>query len=83
MELQLPERLPGSLLFDFAEMETDSVGAALHMLESLIGRQQYLVVRSKVLEDDVSFEEIEDEIIELLAKALRAFGIELGESSAS
>lgn len=83
LTLELPEKLPGALLFDLAEMEEDGVGAALHMLESLLGREQYKRVRAQVLADEVAFDEVEGEIVELLERTLLAFGVNLGEASAS
>lgn len=75
----LPDRLPGSLLWDFGDMESDGAGATMKVLESCLGREQYLDARQQVISHDVAFDEVEEKISDLLSRIFDAYGVRLGE----
>lgn len=85
VELELPDVLPGTLYFDFADLSDneDDPGAQMRLLKSLIGDEQVATVRQKVADDGVSFDEIPTVIIGLFESALAAYGSTVPESSAS
>lgn len=85
IEFTLPDKMPGSLLWDFSDLEStdDATAATMRMLESLLGRDQYLAARRKVVEDKISFDEIEDVIGELMKSIFDVYGLDLGKPSAS
>ena len=73
LTLTLPSVLPGTLYFDFAELQEDSndVGA------------QVRLVRAKIAEDEIPFDQMDDVLVDLFNVAFDAYGIGMGESSAS
>jgi hypothetical protein len=87
--LALPDELPGTVLFDFAEMESqirageDRIGPTVELITSLVGADQVQAVKAKVAEDKLTLEEALEEIPGLLNSLLEQFGMGLGESSAS
>jgi hypothetical protein len=83
--LELPPVLSGSLYFDFAELEDDSanIGAQVRLLKSRLGDEQVRTVRDKIAADGVPFDEVEDAVVGLFDAALDAYGVGMGESSAS
>jgi len=85
IEFTLPEKMPGSLLWDFSDLEStdDATAATMRMLESLLGRDQYLAARRKVVEEGIPFDEIEDVIGELMASIFDVYGLDLGKQAAS
>jgi len=79
VKLTLPATLPGTLLWDFRGMEEDPVG----FLEAFIGHEQSLAVREKVLQEEISLEDMVDEFRKIIEGILRKYGMNLGESRAS
>lgn len=83
--LELPETLPGSLYFDFADL-ADSGGdpaAELRCLRSLIGEEQVRRVREKIEQDGVTFDDLGPMMAKLFEDAFAAYGSTVGESAAS
>lgn len=85
LTLDLPDKLGGELYFDLAALERDqaSPAAQVALLASLIGDEQVYAVRAKIVEDQVSFEDIEEVLIELFSAIIEAYGTTAGESTAS
>lgn len=81
----LPERLPGTLLFDYENLQTNT--GALKFISSIIGADQFAQVRAKVEEDGLDLEETEKAVIDsedsLFALVARVYGTAPGESEAS
>lgn len=80
-KFNLPPALPDTILFDFAEIEVAG-GNPLpmyRMLRSILGAEQFSVLRGLVEAGDVLVEQL-DEFIEGI---FEQYGITAGESSAS
>lgn len=85
LELELPEVLPGTLYFDFADLSEneDDPGAQLRLLKSMVGDDQVRQVRQKIADDGVTFDEIGDVLGDLFESVFAAYGSTVGESEAS
>lgn len=84
LKLELPIEPPEEMLFDIAEVEAspDDTMSIFRVLRSLLGRDQFIEVRNKVAElRAVEPDEIHSR--DVIEKVLEAFGMSLGESSAS
>jgi hypothetical protein len=80
LTLHLPPKLPGTLLFDFADLETgNELGGTMQMIKSLVGEGQYQAIRAKVGEEGITFEEVEPVLQKLVEDILEAFGVSSGE----
>lgn len=78
--LEIPAKLPGSILFDLADVEAGrDLQGTMEFLKSLIGPGQYQLVREKVVADEIGFDEVIDVIQKLIEDILDAAGISEGE----
>lgn len=78
--LDLPEDLPGTILFDLTELEASGNAMAVYrMLRSVLGPEQFATVRNQMTADDNVGELIDG----LFDEVFGAYGITVGESSAS
>lgn len=80
LELEIPAKLPGTILFDLADVEAGrDLQGTMEFLKSLIGQNQYQLVREKVAADGIGFDEVIDVIQKLIEDILEIAGISEGE----
>jgi len=80
LELRLPAKLPGTILFDLADLESgNDLRGTMEFIKSLIGEGQYEAVRHKVAEDQIPLEEVDSVLLKLLEDILEASGLSQGE----
>lgn len=80
VELSLPAKIPGALAFDLAALEDENTPSALiRVLKGLLGDEQTKLVRSKIVDDEVSMEEIVVVMAELLDTIIDQYGTGTGE----
>lgn len=80
-ELELPGRPKEELLFDLVEMEIEEENPIVltRMLRSLLGPDQFLLVRNLIAAQDGE----KPYLVDLLTGLLEEYGMSLGESEAS
>ncbi len=81
--LQLPEELPPTLLFDITDVEAadgDNPMPVFRMLRSILGGDQFVVVRNKIA---VSENEDFADVGELVEAIFAQYGVSAGEAPAS
>jgi hypothetical protein len=83
LELTLPATMPGAVLFDVGLVDEKDIVGMMRLLDSLIGREQYLQVRAKVAEDGLDVETVAEPLGELINDAFGAYGMKPGEAQAS
>jgi hypothetical protein len=73
------------LLFDWAEMEepNGNAGPIIRFLKSLLGDEQAHQVRDKIAEDGVSFDDVEEVLMDLVNGIFGQYGMAEGDSDAS
>lgn len=85
IEIALPSKIPGTLLFDYEGLDTNT--GAMAFLRSLLGDDQYAVVREKVASEGFDLAEAERALLNgdesLFSKVAGAIGASAGESQAS
>lgn len=81
LKFTLPPELPDTFIFDVIEIEAagESVGPIFRMLRSILGPEQFNVLRNAVENKTIAPEEIDDFVSAVFGK----YGLDLGESSAS
>lgn len=80
IELKLPAKLPGTVLFDVADIDAGrDLRGTMEFLKSLIGEGQYEQIREKVRADGIALDEVEGELIKLIEGVLDASGLGQGE----
>lgn len=82
LKLELPEKIPGTFLWDFNDLlsgDERSLSGFIGLLESLVGFEQSRAVKAKVKEDDLGIEETLEAIEGLLADVFETQGLSLGE----
>ena len=80
LELKLPATLPGTLIFDFADIESgNELRGTMEFLKSLVGAEQYQAIRNKVAEEGISFEDVEGALQGLIEEILDSSGLSQGE----
>lgn len=81
IKFTLPPELPDTFIFDVIEIEAagDSIGPVFRMLRSMIGPEQFNLLRNAVEDKSISPDEIDDFVSAVFDK----YGLGLGESSAS
>ena len=86
LELEMPEEMPGDLMFGFYELEEQQksgqgrVGPMLSLIKSLVGDKQFGAIRSVVKAEGLSIDDAIDATDELLTGLLELYGMGLGES---
>lgn len=85
LTLTLPPVLPGTLYFDFAELEDNqsSPAAQVRLLRSLVGDDQVVAIREKIAADNVPFDEVDEVVLGLFNDIVASFGVAEGDSEAS
>lgn len=84
LKFTLPEKLPATVTFDMAEIETsDEIAPLFRFLTGLIGEGGLARVRDKVAKDGDSIDELSEIFESLLDEIFGAYGVSLGESPAS
>lgn len=77
--LTRPAKLPASLAFDLADMaESTDFSVVVRLLTTVIGAEQFTLVRAKIAEDGDSLDDLANVLQEFLTLAL-APGSEPGE----
>lgn len=80
LELKLPAKLPGTILFDLADIDSGrDLQGTMEFIKSLVGEGQYQAVRQKVAEDGISLDEVDGVLLKLLEDILDASGLGQGE----
>lgn len=80
LTLHLPAKLPGTILFDLADLEAGrDLSGTMEFIKSLVGAGQYQAIRSKIGEDNIPLDEVEDVLLKLLESVLEASGLGSGE----
>lgn len=84
LKLKLPAKLPATFAFDAAEIETaDGIAPLFNCIRGVIGPEQFAAVRERVAEKKIPLEDFDDVLSELLDAVFGAYGVSLGEASAS
>lgn len=80
LTLTLPDKLPATFAFDVAEMqEAATVFAVIRLLTTFLGGEQVVAMRSMIARGEVSDDDLEDFLTEVLEAILAEFGLSLGE----
>lgn len=81
LKFALPAELPDTFIFDVIEIEAagESAGPIFRMLRSILGSEQFNVLRNAVENKAIAATEIDDFVSAVFEK----YGLGLGESSAS
>lgn len=86
LTLKLPQKtLSSEVAYAFAELEgsKQQLFPFMQLVKTLIGEEQLDKVREKQAADGVGFDEVADDLIALVDNAFKAYGVGLGEASAS
>lgn len=88
LELELPAELPATFLFDITMLESNegaSIMPIMRFLQSALGDEQFVRLRGRIgeLERAGRAADIESFITEILELVFGAYGLTLGEASAS
>jgi hypothetical protein len=80
LELKLPTKLPGTILFDLADLETgNDLRGVTEFLKSVVGAGQYQAIRNKVAEDGITIDEVDQVLLGLFEDILETAGLGSGE----
>jgi len=80
LDLKIPAKLPGTILFDIAEIEAGrDLKGTMEFLRSLVGDGQYEAIKTKVAEDAIPFPDVIDVLEGLVEEILDSAGVGLGE----
>jgi hypothetical protein len=80
LKLHLPAKLPGTILFDLADLEAgNDLRGTMEFIKSLVGAGQYQAIRNKVAEDGIPLDEVDSVLLKLLEDILQASGLSQGE----
>jgi hypothetical protein len=80
LELTLPAKLPGTILFDLADIEAGrDLRGTMEMVKSLVGADQYQAIRDKVADDGLDPDETVTALGNLIEGILNAHGMGSGE----
>lgn len=83
--LTLPATLPGTLMFDLAEVEQspNAFGPLIATIESMVGPEQLRQVRDLIAAEQIGMDQVGDVLKDLVQTVFGAYGMTEGESSAS
>jgi hypothetical protein len=80
LTLHLPAKLPGTILFDLADLEAGrDLSGTMEFIKSLVGAGQYQAIRNKVGEENIPLDEVDDVLLKLLEDILETSGLGSGE----
>lgn len=79
IEFTLPAKLPGTLLWDFATVQSDPTAATINTIHKCLGAEQAAKVRQKIEDDGVTLDEVVGPLQELLEAIFATYGTEAGE----
>lgn len=80
LKLKLPAKLPGTILFDLADLESgNDLRGTMEFLKSLVGAEQYQAIRNKVAEDEIGIDEVDTVLLSLMESILESSGLSQGE----
>lgn len=81
LNIEVPAKLPGSILFDIADLEMGrDLRGTMEFIKSLIGEDAYDAIREKVREAELDIDEVPEKLIGLLEDILDKAGLSVGES---
>ena len=86
VKLTLPSKMPATFAFDVAEMQAGNgtdLGVLHRLMVGFMGDDQWRAVRDKIASDGSPMDDLGDIITELFDSLTSAYGVSLGESSAS
>lgn len=86
VDITLPPKLPATFTLDLAEAQSmpNNLGCIYRLIVSIVGQEQWLLLRNKVAED--ATEAAEDDggaLGEMMSFVIGAYNVEPGESRAS
>lgn len=80
LKLKMPAKLPGTILFDLADLESgNDLRGTMEFLKSLVGAEQYQAIRNKVAEDGIGIDEVDTVLLSLIESILESSGLSRGE----
>ena len=80
LTLHLLADLPGTLLFDLADLESgNDLRGTMEFIKSLVGADQYQAIRNKIAEDAILLDDVADVLLKLLENILETSGLGQGE----
>lgn len=80
LKLKLPAKLPGTILFDLADLESgNDLRGTMEFIKSLVGSDQYQAIRNKVAEKEIELDKVDGVLLKLLEDILEASGLNQGE----
>lgn len=81
IQLKLPDRLPATVAFDLADLETseEALTPLFRFITGLIGSDQLARVRTKVAEDNDSLDDLPDILSGIVSSILDEYGMSVGE----
>ena len=80
LTLHLPAKLPGTILFDLADLESgNDLRGTMEFIKSLVGAGQYQAIRTKVGEEGIPLDEVDGVLLKLLEDILETSGLGQGE----
>jgi hypothetical protein len=81
LTIEVPEKLPGTILFDIADLEMGrDLGGTMEFIKSLVGEDTFRAIRQRVADKGIELEEVPGKLIDLLEEILEKAGLSLGES---
>jgi len=79
-KIKLPTKIPGTLLFDFADLQSgNELRGTMELIKSLVGAESYQVIRDKIGSEGLDFEQTEEALVGLLHTLFETYGTSLGE----
>lgn len=80
LTLTLPATLPGTLIFDLADLESgNGLRGTMELIKSLVGPDQYQAIRNKVADDEIPLDEVEGVLEGMLEDVFESSGLSQGE----
>lgn len=86
LELVLPKKLPLSFAFKWRQVQKDRNGdqfAILDVIETLLGAEQFAAIERQIDEEGLTIDDDAQVLVDLIEGVIEAFGVSLGESTAS
>lgn len=82
LDLTLPKVLSSDVAFDYvdlAEGDVDILTGSIRLLKSILGEEQWIIVRAKIRADGVPMEDLDGVLGKLASDAFAAFGVTQGK----
>lgn len=81
LKLKLPAKAPGSIVFDFAQLEEgqNMIAPVVGLIRTMLGEEQLEQVKAKIGADDVSLDDMPDVLMGLVNDILDKYGLTAGK----